>query len=154
MRRRGVTSADSVRGSARYGSGNQRQHGAQRGPAGGSENVRVREGITKQRLKRGARHGERRADDDGQENPRQADVVNDHVVVAGEFAGLAEQHVKKVEAEAVERNGNGAELQGDDHHDKEDDGENAATQNDALEGQRAHAGSSVNMALDCLRCEE
>jgi hypothetical protein len=93
----------------------QRNDGADRRATRDAENVRVSQGITEQCLKTRTRNRKRSAYKDAEKNARQTDIKNDELVFAGELAGLAKKDAKQVVAQAVERDGNGAELERDNH---------------------------------------
>jgi hypothetical protein len=86
-------------------------------------------------------HRERRADDDGEENAREANLDDDHAVIAGERLSLVEQDADQVASEAVEGNGNGSEFERYHYDDKKDDGQKATLKEEALQRQWAHACS-------------
>src|SRR5882757_7764728 len=114
--------------------GYESEDGAQGDPQRDTENVGIGKRIAKQGLEAGASNGKRRANDNRQENTWQTDFDHDHGIVAGELAGLAEQNADQVMPKAVERNLDGAQPEGDDYHDKQNYGENAALEEQALPG--------------------
>src|ERR1700687_2499666 len=136
------------------GLGDERQDGAESGSAGDTENVGIGERIAKQRLKAGARNGERRANDDGEKDAGEADVNDDHAVIAGESAGLAQKDVDEIDAETVKGDLNRAELQGGNHDGEENDGENAAAQEKTPESQHAHASASMTAGAAAAKQDE
>src|SRR5205807_1241121 len=87
-------------------------------------------------------HGERCADDDRQENARQANLDDDHVVIAGESSRMTQHELQQVTAQPVQRNGHGAKLQRDGHNNEQNQREYAALHEEALQRQWAHAYSS------------
>src|SRR5216683_5987538 len=72
---------------------NEREDGAETRTAGNTEDVGVRERISKQRLKAGASNGERSTDNDSEENARKTDILDDQDVVAGDVGALVQQDV-------------------------------------------------------------
>src|SRR6202790_3446395 len=124
-----------------------RENGSEGGAARDPQDVRVGEWIAKERLKACAGDRERRADDDGQKDAGEADVDDDHAVVAGDGASLAQHYVDQVQAETVEGNRYRSEFQRDDHDGEENSGENAAADEKTRDRQRTHAHSSAGREL-------
>src|SRR4029077_15756736 len=100
--------------------GDQGEDSPQGGANGNAENVGIGERVAEQGLKTGSGDGERRANNNGEENARQANIDHDHAVVAGDLSGLAKKSGNEVAAQAIKRNGDGAELERDNDHGKQD----------------------------------
>ena len=94
----------------------QRENGTQRRTHGDAEHVRIRQGISKQRLKAGSRYGQRCSHGDAEKNAWQADIHDDQAVIAGNLAALPENNPQQVAPQGVERNGHRPELQSNDHN--------------------------------------
>src|SRR5258708_35208490 len=77
------------------------EDGSEGGTHGNAENVGIGEWVAKQGLVAGSGHGERRADDNGEENARPANLHDDHAVITGESLGLVKQDANQISAEAV-----------------------------------------------------
>ena len=73
----------------------QSQNRAKRCSARRAKDVRIGKRIPQQRLKRRASHRQRRAYDNAEQNPRQADVDHDQVVVAGKRARPVKQNLQQ-----------------------------------------------------------
>ena|SRR5690349_2662767 len=129
--------------------GDETKNRAKRRAARNAENVRIRERIAEQSLKAGTGNGERGANENGQDDPRQANVLNNQPVVAGDLAALAEDHPQQVTTQSVERNRDGAELQGDHYNEEQDDKKQKAMEHELSKRQRLHAQPPV--ALGCSR---
>ena len=71
----------------------ERQDGAEARTTGNAKDVGISERIAKERLEAGAGHGERRTDNDSEENPGKADILDDQDVVAGNVGALVQQDV-------------------------------------------------------------
>src|SRR5271167_2065179 len=107
-----------------------------------AKNIRIRQRISQQRLKTGARNGKRCPNKNSKQNARQPDIENDELIFAGELAGLAKKDAEQIVAQAVERHGYSAELERY-HHDEEENGrKNRAVREQAAERQRAQAQTS------------
>src|SRR5215467_2248502 len=118
--------------------GDEAEDGAKRSAAGNTEDVRVGEWIAKQRLEAGTGDRQRCSNNDGENDARETNVLDNQEVIAGNLADLAKKDAEQVAPQGIKRNGNSAKLQGDDYNEKQNNSKDEALEKELSEGQRPH----------------